>query len=307
VGVVAVLGDPLRQQLLPVRTPARLGVGRGELRVDGRARGAVDLGHPAPGGQGLARALLGGLDAAEHPPGLDVLRVAPGGPAQGLACVARASLGLGRARQLDLKLGLARRRVAALGLRQALLDLEGALVVAGGVEQRRQLAQRAHVARVARQHLLERRDRPPQEAARAEVRGQLAQHLGATLVAELGPQQQVLVDADRAPHLAAVAVEPPEHQVGVDLVGVELGRVGQHGLGPVEIVIEQGVECLADRAVGGLREARPLERALPPRHGTYPLRSFGAAASCDSAESPATRGRFRIWWISLSRPSAVLR
>jgi hypothetical protein len=141
----------------------------------------------------------------------------------------------------------------------------------------------------------------PQESALPEVRREVGDQGHPIIRGHVRAQQQVLVDPDRPPDLAAHAKQARQGLVRLDSVGVEANGMPQHPLDPIEVAVQRREQRRSQRRVDVPRRACvPPERPRPPPHGAYAPRSSaprGADAAREAgsprAGSSTASGRLR--------------
>ena len=195
------------------------------------------------------------------------------------------------------------RAIALLDPRQPALHRDRARVVAHVAEQRDERAQRGHVLRIALQHLLVRRDRALQESALPEVGGEVGEARDPLVAVEVAPEQQVLVQPDRAADVAAHPVEAREREVGLHAARVELRARDQQLLGALVVAVEHREQR---GARGGLRVAR-CRRSAPAQPAEHRISRPTGGHARRTAHRAVASGRLRSWWISASSPPTALR
>ena len=208
------------------------------------------------------------------------------------------------------RLGAVHPQIRELGCAVALLDpgepprqLDRARVVARVAVQLHERAQRADMARVAREHLLVRGDRALQETALAEVGGEIREACRALVAVEIAAQEQPLVQPDRAADVTARAVEAREREMRLDALRVELGARHEQRLGAVVIAVEDRQQGRARRGIGIVRRCARSAPADPVEHRAQPP---GRPARAEISPSSAS-GRLRSWCSSASSPPTALR
>src|SRR5262249_38806195 len=197
----------------------------------------------------------------------------------------------GRARHLDAQARLLPRGVATLDAREAVRHLNRAPVVARLGAERDERAQRGRAARGPLEHLLVGRGPPAPEAAPAAGGREVAQRGPPELARRIEAQAQVLVDADRAAHLAALAPEAREREVAPGRLRIAPHDGREDLLRALEIAIEQREERLLRRRPGVTRHARvPPERPRHPAHGaSRPSGARGPPAPRAARREPRPR------------------
>ena len=156
-------------------------------------------------------------------------------------------------------------------------------------------AQRLQVLRLELQEILERRARALQEAARAEIEREPEQRLAAQLFGDVGPQQQVLVDLDRAADVAAQPVQVREREIHV-----RRRRVDARGLGELRL----GGRTDRRPAPGAARCAAVPSVCAPARSSSrvpaQPVAQARPSARSTASSASLAIGRVRRPWTSCS-------